>query len=144
MVLVFVMVLASRRVHSGTTCGCACACVCAWSCAGMRVRVLVNSTVPPCPKVYHLDIVGIRRTSARTCALHFYIKLLKMVSNTRCDINQLVFWSVFWSSRIHSRILSQKFLLTLNVYVVVLSIISTTSELYPAPLCLGLYTKVDI
>ncbi len=52
----------------------------------MRVRVHVNSTVHPGPKVDHPDIVGIRRTSARTCALHFYIKLLKMVSNTRCDI----------------------------------------------------------
>jgi hypothetical protein len=29
---------------------------------------------------------GIRCTSAMTCALHFYIKLLKMVSNTLCDI----------------------------------------------------------
>jgi hypothetical protein len=29
---------------------------------------------------------GIRRTSAMTCELHFYIKLLKMVSNTRYDI----------------------------------------------------------
>ena len=69
-----------------TSCLCPCACVCAWSCAGMRVRVRVNSTVPPGPKVDHRDIVDIWRTSARTCALHFYIKLLKMESNTRCDI----------------------------------------------------------
>ena len=53
-----------------TSCLCPCACVCAWSCAGMRVRVRVNSTVPPGPKVDHRDIVDIWRTSARTCALH--------------------------------------------------------------------------
>jgi hypothetical protein len=60
----------------------------------MRVRVRVNSTVPPGPKVDHLDIVGIRRTSVRTCSLHFYIQLLKMVSNTMlCDARALHFKS---------------------------------------------------
>jgi hypothetical protein len=73
-----------NALYALTSCPCPCVCVRAWSCEGMRVRVHVNSTVPPGPKVDHLDIVGIRRTSARTCALHFYIKLLpvKMVSNT--------------------------------------------------------------